>query len=197
MSVPCPFLNWACLICLPAFLFLVSYLNEYSFWMVIIMSRPAKLLKETNNILYGYPGILIQFWLHSTFFCVYLFSSELVMKVMVKYWAQLVDKILLCSLQHFSSDNSCSGQLCYLLNLCPFLSLNMGLFIEMSLTFALNQLLISLLRQVVRSLQSSHELWGELCTLNRTRIIGIINRFYFLQIIFLSTYTTNLFFLLT
>lgn len=67
LSVSCPFLNWSCLTCLPAFLVLVSYFNEYSLWMVVTVSGHAQLLNENSSIVCWYSDILNQFWLHNIF----------------------------------------------------------------------------------------------------------------------------------
>ena len=44
MSVPLPFLNWSCLICLRAILFSVTYLNEYTLWNVVIVPECMQLI---------------------------------------------------------------------------------------------------------------------------------------------------------
>lgn len=67
LSVSYPFLNWSCLTCLPAFLFLVSCFKEYSLWIIVIVSGYLQLLKENSSMLCWYSGILNQFWLHNVF----------------------------------------------------------------------------------------------------------------------------------
>jgi len=44
MSTTQPFLNWSCLTCLCAFLFPITFLNEYSVWNVVIVPEHMQLI---------------------------------------------------------------------------------------------------------------------------------------------------------